>query len=149
MITHGMHGTATYKCWEQVKQRCLNPKNPDYKHYGGRGITFCAAWLKFEGFLADMGVRPGKLELDRINNDGDYGPGNCRWATRTQQVRNQGLRSDNTSGVSGVYWNKRNKKWQVQITVSSKHIHLGYFADIENAIKARKQGEILYFGDNV
>lgn len=73
-----------------MKQRCLNPKNPNFKDYGARGIRICTRWLpSFEAFLADMGDRPAGLTLDRINNDGHYEPGNCRWATRKEQRANQ------------------------------------------------------------
>ena len=90
--SHG-HATGgvispTYRCWVQMKQRCTNPKKPDYKYYGGRGIEVCMRWLKFENFLADMGERPEGLTLDRINNDGNYESGNCRWATRMEQMHN-------------------------------------------------------------
>lgn len=144
--THGMSGTTTYNCWKEMKRRCLNPNDHDYKNYGGRGITVSPAWLMFEGFLADMGVRPKGRSIDRINNDESYEPGNCRWATPTQQQRNKGLTSTNTSGVAGVYWSKKNKKWYAQITVKYKSIHLGYFTSLENAVAARKQGETDYWG---
>lgn len=72
-----------------MKQRCLNPKNASYPRYGGRGIGVCDRWLTFEGFLADMGTRPAGMTLDRIEGDGDYGPGNCRWAGKTLQTANR------------------------------------------------------------
>ena len=91
---HGHHprrsgATSTYVRWASMKQRCLNPKNPAFKNYGGRGITVCERWLDFSSFLADMGEAPEGLTLDRISNDGGYEPGNCRWATRSEQGRNQ------------------------------------------------------------
>lgn len=70
-------------------QRCTNPNNPAWRLYGGRGITVCARWRDFPAFLADMGERPNGLTLDRIDNDRGYEPGNCRWATWSEQRSNQ------------------------------------------------------------
>jgi len=86
--THGMHGTRTYKTWEGMLARCRNHNNRGYKRYGGRGITICPRWQCFENFLADMGERPPAMSLDRIDNDGNYEPCNCRWATDEQQLNN-------------------------------------------------------------
>jgi hypothetical protein len=72
-----------------MKARCTNPKNKSYAYYAGRGITIDPRWLNFTAFYADMGDRPEGLTLDRINNDGDYGPDNCRWATQSQQALNR------------------------------------------------------------
>ena len=87
--THGYYGTTTYKSWDSMKARCRNKNNPKY---GGRGITFCKRWEKFENFLEDMGERPEGTSLDRIDTDGNYEPGNCRWATIEEQNRNRRYR---------------------------------------------------------
>jgi hypothetical protein len=76
--------------WRGMLQRCLQPRNPSYRYYGARGITVCERWRSFENFLADMGERPPGLSIQRINNLGNYEPGNCRWATARDQVLNRG-----------------------------------------------------------
>jgi hypothetical protein len=84
----GRAGTPTYYVWAAMVQRCTNPANKEWDRYGGRGITVCSRWRDFRNFLADMGEQPEGLTLDRIDNDGGYGPGNCQWATTSEQQRN-------------------------------------------------------------
>lgn len=87
--THLMSGTPTYKSWASLKARCLNPNNADYPDYGGRGITVCERWRdSFADFYEDMGSRPEGCSIDRIDVNGNYEPGNCRWATPTEQMQN-------------------------------------------------------------
>lgn len=87
--THGASSSNDYKSWAAMVQRCTNPNNHKWPRYGGRGITVCERWRDYENFLADMGPRPSGMTLDRYpNNDGNYEPGNCRWATPTQQQNN-------------------------------------------------------------
>lgn len=88
-IIHGYEGTPTYNSWRSMKQRCLNKNSPDYKHYGGRGITVCERWMDFKNFLDDMGKRPKGMSLDRIDNDGNYEPSNCKWSNMKEQSNNR------------------------------------------------------------
>jgi len=81
--------SKTYRTWDGMKDRCMNPYHKQYKDYGGRGIQVCKRWLKFENFLQDMGEKPEGLTLDRIDNDGDYCPENCQWSTWLEQQRNR------------------------------------------------------------
>lgn len=94
--TVGGKPTTEYKTWCHIKDRCYNPDNKQYQDWGGRGIKMCDRWLSsFHSFLEDMGRKPSpELTIDRINNDGDYEPGNCKWGTDLEQAKN-----------------KRNNKW--------------------------------------
>lgn len=86
--THGLSRTPAWKCWWDMLRRCRDPKCRNYSKYGARGIRVCARWLLFENFLEDMGQPPTGMQLNRINNDGNYDPNNCCWATRLEQMRN-------------------------------------------------------------
>jgi hypothetical protein len=88
---HGLRKTPEYEIWRAMKQRCLNPKHKSWKNYGGRGIKICDRWLNsVENFFEDMGKRPNSdYSIDRINNDGNYEPSNCKWATPTEQNNNR------------------------------------------------------------
>lgn len=87
-IKHGMFGTRTYRSWDAMKQRCLNPNNIAYRYYGERGITICEEWLIFQNFYRDMGERPVGKTLDRIKNDKGYYKKNCKWSTPKEQANN-------------------------------------------------------------
>ena len=89
LTTHGMVNTPTWLSWKSMTARCGNPNATDYERYGGRGISVCHEWGSFETFYRDMGNRPPGKSLDRIDTNGNYEPGNCRWATSAQQQQNR------------------------------------------------------------
>ncbi len=88
--THGQTNSAEYNAWRGMRQRCLSPDNPEYERYGARGIKVCERWRSFENFIADIGEKPSPSHsIDRINNDMDYSPDNCKWSTPKEQARNR------------------------------------------------------------
>jgi hypothetical protein len=98
-----------YEAWRAMKKRCSLPSRHDFANYGGRGITVCAEWLaSFANFIRDMGPKPEGLTLDRVDTNGNYEPGNCRWATRSVQQLNRRKFSGRSQyrGVqrNGIYW---------------------------------------------
>lgn len=99
-VVHGMSDTQIYFVWHGMINRCCNPKDKHYRDYGGRGIKVCVRWREFANFYADVGARPSPAhQLDRIDNDGNYEPGNVRWGTPKEQSRNR--RSNRTIIVDG------------------------------------------------
>lgn len=88
VTTHGLSKTRTYRIWQGAIQRCMDAGDESHADYGARGIRVCDRWMSFENFLADMGKAPAGLSIDRKDNDGNYEPGNCKWATRAEQSRN-------------------------------------------------------------
>lgn len=89
-LAHSTNSSPEYRAWQNMRQRCINPRHPSYADYGGRGIKICPRWESFAAFYEDMGKRPSpRHSLDRMLNGGDYEPGNCRWATPSKQNRNR------------------------------------------------------------
>lgn len=115
-ITHGRSHSRTHEIWKSMRQRCLSPASNGWHRYGGRGITVCQRWQKFEAFLDDMGEAPPGLSLDRIDNDGPYSPENCRWATVVQQARNK----RNNSGYEHNGVHRLWAEWAEESAVSAQ-----------------------------
>lgn len=105
---HGMYLSTEYIIWQKMKERCSNINHIAYHRYGGRGIKVCAQWEMFDQFYKDMGKRPSlNLTLDRINNDGNYEPANCRWATYSEQSKNRSKKNKieiSCKGCSAIFY---------------------------------------------
>jgi hypothetical protein len=144
---HGMSYSATYQAWKNMLQRCTNPNAIEYKNYGARGIKVCTAWAtSFDTFHKDMGDKPASLSLDRIDNDGDYTPANCRWTDGSTQNYNRREatkpRSDSTTKVTGVSYHKLTGKYAARVYRNGLEKHLGLFDTIEEAAQAREQDKV-------
>ena len=128
-----------YRSWNNMKNRCNNPKLKEYKNYGGRGITYDSRWEDFREFFKDMGKRPEGTTLDRIDVDKNYCKENCRWATKEEQQRNQ--RTHKRENV-GITFDEKHKtcKWQVGITYKNKR-YASRFKTFEEAKEWRKRKE--------
>ena len=137
---HGLTNTPEYKTWTGMKDRCNRVTGSHYKDYGARGIKVCERWNNsFTLFLEDMGERPThKHSIDRIDNDGDYEPSNCRWATRSEQNTNKSY-SNYSTGVRGVYYNKAKDLFLAYIFHNKQRQYLGSFKRVEDAILAREE----------
>lgn len=138
---HGLVNHRLYKIWQGILQRCLNSKSIAYKKYGLRGIIICKEWdndfMSFYNWALENGYSDN-LSIDRIDNDGNYEPSNCRWTTKIIQAQNTTrIRINNTSGYRGVTWSREKKKWKARININKKEIHIGYFKNIIEAAQAR------------
>ena len=143
---HGQTKSSGYRSPTYISWFCMTRRVKFNLHYIQRGVEVDTRWLGrggFENFLADMGERPIGTTLDRIDNDGNYEPGNCRWLTRIEQNFNQRLNSRNTSGVRGVR-SSRSGRWQAHIQVGREREWSKWFDTKDEAIKARRELEVKY-----
>ena len=146
-IKHGKTNTRLYGVWKNMRERCSNPNNKNYKNYGGRGVNVCKEWDNFLDFYNwailngyNKDAKRGECTLDRIDVNGNYEPKNCRFVSMKIQNRNRRLLKSNKTGYNGVFLNKKNGKYSVCI-----NIFVGYFDKKEDAIKARKAAEDKYY----
>lgn len=144
----GRKSTRTMNSWRGMKERCNNPKNSHFPIYGGRGISYPKEWETLEGFIKDMGERPEGMTLERIDVNLSYSKDNCKWDTLTNQAYNINIKSNNTSGRTGVRPSRNGKGWVAHIGFQKERIYLGTFLTFEEAIIARQEAELKYYGFN-
>lgn len=153
-VTHGMtkeNGKVSvlYSRWLDMKKRCNNEKNKEYKNYGARGIKVCREWEydypSFHKWAVENGFDE-TLTLDRKDVNKGYSPGNCRWVTITEQAKNKRVNPKNKTGVSGVVFKSERQKYNVRIGVNGKRIYVGDYDTIEEAVEARRLAEVRYWG---
>ena len=144
-MTHGLSKHPLYLILNSIIQRCYNKNDKSFKIYGGRGITVCEEWKNdfkaFYDWAMGNGYKKG-LSIDRIDNDGNYEPSNCRWTTNIIQSRNQRKRGGTGSKYIGV--NRSKKRWESSINVNKKRVRFGVFDTEFEAARARDQ----YIVDN-
>lgn len=133
------HEHPLYHTWADMLARCYNPKSASWPSYGGRGISVCNRWHHFANFVEDMGPKPDPaLTLERSNNSKGYGPGNCRWATRTEQCHNRRRFKTNTTGETGVVAvTKRITRYAARYDHGGRRYDLGRFDTVEEAAQVR------------
>lgn len=125
----------SYDNWALMLTRCTNPAATGYANYGGRGISVCPRWHHFANFAADMGIRPDGLSIDRIDNDGNYEPGNCKWSDRDEQAGNKRVYRTNKTGETGI--RERDGKFQVRIIENGKRKSIGNYSTLAEAVAAK------------
>ncbi len=145
---HAMSKSLEYIKWSSMKVRCAEYSKKAYPGHAGKGVKICQRWLdSFSNFYDDMGPIPSPSHsIDRIDNDGCYEPGNCRWATKSQQSINKGLYANNTSGYRGVF--RSGKRWTAGVGLNSKIHWLGRFESAQEAAHAYNTAAIVYHGSD-
>ena len=145
-VKHNMSKTKTHNAWTQMKQRSKDSGHFTNSYYLDRGITYDPSWESFENFYEDMGECPEGMTLDRIDVDGNYCKENCRWTDFSEQAFNTRKQINNTSGRTGVVWNKKTQKWEARMNINKKQTCVGLFVNFEDAVAAREKAELEMYG---
>lgn len=153
LIYRKSHRNKLYNQWSGMIYRCTHESASHYEFYGGKGISVCREWMNDFTAFVDWAIANGytdKMEIDRIDNDGDYEPSNCRWIDHKKNSRNRGTRRASESGRSGVIWRPSRTgeggAWRVGIMADGKQITVGTYGDLTKAIEARKAAELEHWG---
>lgn len=147
------HKNRLYHAWSEMRRRC-NGRCTNHQYYGDKGISYCEEWEDFDVF-ADWAIKNGYqpcLEIDRIDSDKNYTPDNCRWVSHKKNSRNRKARSNNTTGVAGVYvitLKNGELRYCVSITTDSGKKNIGRYKTLEEAAAARRDAELKYWGFNI
>lgn len=142
-----------HSVWNNMKQRCNNINDKDYKYYGSRGISVCSEWNKFINFLnwsKESGYKEG-LQIDRKDNNGNYCPNNCHYVTAKENtgVGKRRISSKNTSGYIGISYDKVNNKYKSTIRIDNRNKTIGRYNTIEEALAARIKAEVKLFESQI
>lgn len=154
--THGLHKYWLYFRWQDIKKRCYNKTSTRYPYYGGRGIKMFEGWLNdpvmFIRYCESLPNCDKSLQIDRINNNSDYVPGNIRFVNRHIQKANSGLYVSNKTGVKGINFREDQGVYVARICVNRKRVHLGLFKDFNDAVCARRdyinKNKLFEYADN-
>jgi hypothetical protein len=141
---HGLSYLKEYSLLMTIKAKCYSPSDHNYKYYGARGITVYLEWLQnpklFIEYIRSLpNYGTNTYSLDRIDNNQNYVPGNLQWSSKSNQVANRNIQSNNKSGYTGINWSMEKGKWRSRIKIDGECVQLGYFYDLNDAVIDRNE----------